>query len=144
MNQATVERLEKAFHKARVKYQNAKDEYENKTEIPRFKSMVGTHWRYRNSYSCPKGPEDYWFVYRRIDSLNKSGEVTYSEFQCDKDGKVSLEICTDRPIRFLSMTGWSQTDKATYDHAFRSVTDTVKKIGSPEHTRKGTGVNHGR
>lgn len=53
-------------------------------------ALVGKCFRYRNSYSCPTKPEDYWFMYVKVIAA-KDGQVSVFQFQTDKDGKFSID-----------------------------------------------------
>lgn len=84
--------------KAREKYEKARRllanlEYEHKRTlvIPKHKKLLGTYWKYKNCYSCPNNESDYWFLFRRVESIS-GYELLCSEFQVDKYGKLEIEL----------------------------------------------------
>lgn len=52
--------------------------------------LVGLCFKYKNNYSIPEKPSDYWYMYSRVTSLNGDGLNVFS-FQTDKDGKLTVE-----------------------------------------------------
>jgi hypothetical protein len=44
----------------------------------------------RNNYSCPEKPSDYWWLYTRVVSANKNGNLKTLRFEVDKDGAVHI------------------------------------------------------
>lgn len=38
-------------------------------EYPKFKELIGTCYKYKNSYSCPEKKSDYWYTYMKILSI---------------------------------------------------------------------------
>lgn len=63
--------------------------FRQKREAKELQTLVGTYWRFRNSYSCPESEADRWWVYKKIYGSGK--EVFCFEFQVGKDGKVTVE-----------------------------------------------------
>jgi hypothetical protein len=53
--------------------------------------LIGKCFVYRNCYSCPSGPEDYWNLYQRITAMTKDGNLRVFSFQTDKDGQITIE-----------------------------------------------------
>lgn len=55
------------------------------------KKLIGKSFRYRNSYSCPEGEKDRWWLYMRVTGVSKDGFLTVFSFQIDKDGQITIE-----------------------------------------------------
>lgn len=53
-------------------------------------AVVGKHFKYRNCYSCPERPSDYWWLYLRVIEA-KGGRLKCFAFEIDKYGKISVE-----------------------------------------------------
>jgi hypothetical protein len=53
-------------------------------------AVVGRCYKYRNSYSCPKVPSDYWWLYAKVTKVGDYWPVTF-EFQTDKDGRIDIQ-----------------------------------------------------
>lgn len=52
--------------------------------------LVGRHFKYRNSYSCPRKPSDYWWLYTKVIGADARGLRCF-EFQIDRYGKIEIE-----------------------------------------------------
>lgn len=81
----------KELNVARKKYLKLKRLQENSIEIPKKRLLIGKCFKYKNNYSCPEKPSDYWFLYVRIDSLSKDGDLFSTQFQTDMYGKFLFE-----------------------------------------------------
>lgn len=68
---------------------------------PKFKKFIGKCFKYKNNYSCPTKPSDYWFTYTKVVELNPDDiyDTGYSgitsrfkgySFDCDKYGNISI------------------------------------------------------
>lgn len=65
----------------------AREERE-KTEANR--ATIGKCFKYRNCYSCPEKPSDYWWLYARVERLDDGGNPIGWSFQKDKDGVMQI------------------------------------------------------
>jgi len=88
-----------------------RDEQFKEVELPKLKKLVGTYWKYKNSYSFPEEESDYWYIYRRIDSIfNNSLQCT--DVQIDKDGRAEIR---SREISWYGLGGnWQPSDKKEF------------------------------
>ena len=59
-------------------------------QLPKYKKLVGTYWKYRNSSSCPKEASDYWWLYIQITEISTDGHARGKEVQIDKEGKLTM------------------------------------------------------
>ena len=55
------------------------------------RSLLGKCFRFRNCYSCPEGPGDYWFLYSRVDHLDEGGSPCGISVQKDMDGRITIQ-----------------------------------------------------
>lgn len=65
-----------------------------KEKEPEIMAQKGTCYRYRNSYSCPSKPEDYWWFYKKIVDVIKKDKTFYrfsESFQMDSYKHCKLE-----------------------------------------------------
>ena len=67
----------------------SKIEHESRTETNR--QHVGRYFKYRNCYSCPEKPSDYWWLYIRVTGLDRDGSLQYTECQIDKYGEITIK-----------------------------------------------------
>ena|ERR1700728_1930252 len=56
------------------------------------KGLVGKTFRWRNCYSCPEKPSDYWWLYAKVQSMDGAGMLTAFTFQIDKYGQHEMKI----------------------------------------------------
>ena len=82
--------LEAAIRQAR----NELDALEAAERLRGNEALVGRCFSYRNCYSCPEGPDDYWTMYARVEGLDEYGCLVLLLFQTDKDGRFSVERAT--------------------------------------------------
>lgn len=80
--------------------------------------LVGTFWRYFNSYSCPKGDQDRWWLYRAIYDAG-DGPREFN-FQVDKDGKASVER-DERHVAIEIRDGWEPITAEDFWGAWRNL-----------------------
>jgi hypothetical protein len=66
------------------------DELEAAEREKRLRPYVGRFFRLQNNYSCPPGPEDYWWLYQRIDGVDDFS-LTGFQFQRDNASRFSAE-----------------------------------------------------
>jgi hypothetical protein len=55
-------------------------------------ALVGRAFKYRNCYSCPEGPDDYWPLYSRCIGVDDDGWLTWHTFETDKHGRITIEF----------------------------------------------------
>lgn len=51
--------------------------------------LLGKCFKYRNNYSCPKKPSDYWWLYVRVGKVD-GNVLSGLEFQVDKYGEITI------------------------------------------------------
>lgn len=74
------------------------------------RSHIGKTFRYRNNYSCPEKPSDYWWLYAKCTKLDRWGNVVLETFEVDKNGDFSFH--TRENIRL--MEGYKPIPEAEY------------------------------
>lgn len=95
---------------------------------PGMQAQIGT-WKFKNSYSCPQEDSDYWWLYRRIDKILKTGEVFFTEFQIDKNGHLSVKSDTsDWVFEKSYMTKWERVGKAEWNKAVKKVSKLIESL----------------
>lgn len=82
------------------------------------KAQVGKCFRYRNCYSCPEKPGDYWWLYAKVQSIAKSGHLTVFMFQTDKYGEVTIKI--DK-YRHSMNDGYQPIAREQFDKQWRNL-----------------------
>jgi hypothetical protein len=63
----------------------------NKERSKEASKILGRCYRFRNNYSMPEKPSDYWWLYRRVVRIEKDGTIRCFEFQTDKHGEISVK-----------------------------------------------------
>lgn len=124
-----IEIAKKAVDLARREVQ-ALEDLAFRQGIKKLKGLVGTCLKYRNSYSCPQGPEDYWFAYMKLVAIKDQAWVAH-EFQIDKNGELSLTKEKYVPIYSTKdplPSGWVKISKAEYKRAYQHVLKLVASV----------------
>lgn len=97
-----------------------------KEELPKLKNLVGSYWKYRNSYSGPTKPEDYWWLYCRVDKLQENERfLETTEFQIDSDGKIEIKGSHIYNADCF-LNGYKSIDKEEFEDAFFKLIKKVK------------------
>ena len=79
---------------------------------PDFKALEGKCFKVRNCYSCPENESDYWFLYIKIQKIEKDDLYKLSDnilshfhgwsFQTDKYGRISVEFDYNNYVHSMS------------------------------------------
>lgn len=78
------------------------------------RQKLGTCWKYRHSYSCPKEESDYWWAYLRVTGIKTSMKHFETfEFQTDCHGDHDI-----RHRQFAYLTGWIECSEEEYQQAW--------------------------
>lgn len=79
-------------------------------------ALVGRCFKYRNSYSCPQGPKDYWWLYVKVVGIGEHWPVSM-EFETDRDGKIEIRTreC------FSRFEGHDEIKPSEFNAAWRSL-----------------------
>lgn len=74
------------------KLNTIEDKIKEIEDLPRLRALVGTCWKYRNSYSCPERESDYWWMYIIVTSINDdSTTLRVAVIQQDSYGEIRIE-----------------------------------------------------
>ena len=102
------------------------DEIEEEENRVRYGGLTGKCFGYRNCYSCPEKPSDYWYTYVQVLSVEGS-YVNALCFDIDKDGRVSIDPSKTIPAAMLGRDYKSVT-KARFDKARRRCLKTAEHL----------------
>lgn len=83
---------------------------------------IGKWFKYRNCYSCPEAPADYWWCYKKIIGITDKHFRTW-EFQTDKYGNDSI-----KSEDFGHLSGWIECHPQEARSAWASLMDKLKLI----------------
>lgn len=72
---------------------------EDADRYERNKELEGKAFKYRNCYSCPEKPSDYWWLYIKVLKVTRD-HIETKEFQTDKYGEITVRM-RKRHYRFL-------------------------------------------
>lgn len=112
--------------KAEARKINAKiSRIEHDNRAAENKSHVGKCFKYRNCYSCPEKPSDYWWLYIRVTGLLKDGSVECTEFQTDKYGEVTVKA---KKQMYLVRDGCRPISKSEFDRAWKRTQERIKAM----------------
>lgn len=88
-------------------------EIEERRRAKELRAHVGKCFRYRNSYSCPSEPSDYWYVYRKALFLDGAA-LSCLEFEKDKYGEWKIHNNTVHS----GMFGWQEISAKEFKKAW--------------------------
>lgn len=86
--------------------------------------LLGRFFKYSNSYSCPEGPQDRWWLYAHVIGAT-GGTVEMERFQTDKYGKIEVE---PRYTGFGFLSGYEEITEAEYRKALAKVKERVASL----------------
>ena len=90
------------------------------------RALIGSCFKYRNSYSCSEKPSDYWWLYLRVTGTDGSGNLKVLEFQTDKYGEVTI-----KPARIVwsrLSDGYRPIKQVEFNKAWRAVQKRIAGI----------------
>lgn len=106
-------------------------------EYPKLKELIGTCYKYRNSYSSPEEEFDYWYTYLKITSLtpddlyigglkndNVLARCKTLKFQVCKYGIISIDPHYSTFVHSLG----ERISIDEFNREFDKVIDMVKKV----------------
>lgn len=108
--------------------------------LPDLIKRIGSCYKYRNCYSCPKIDDDYWWVYYKIVGIDPNDKqlVVESFQQCVPNGihyrKVEFETRSEYPHHFDN-TDYLAVEPEEYEKQRKMVIANLKKaqmITSPQ------------
>lgn len=104
---------------------------EEAQNVEAHRAMVGKCFRYRNCYSCPEKPSDYWWLYAKAERLGEMGYPVGVSFQVDKDGVLTIQ-----PQQRLHVIGaWQEIPASDFDAEFAKVLANMKALQSSKSQR---------
>lgn len=84
------------------------------------KKLEGKAFKYRNNYSCPQKPSDYWWMYIKVLKVTKDFIDTH-EFQTDQYGQITIDL-RKRHYRFLfGADARIEIKPAEFDRAWKAL-----------------------
>lgn len=86
-------------------------------------AFVGKCFKYRNCYSCPKEPSDYWWMYTKVVSVGEYWPVAF-EFQTDRDGRITVE----KKECFHRLDGYDEITAKEFNAAWRKVQQSIARM----------------
>lgn len=91
------------------------------------RAAIGRCFKYRNSYSCPRKPSDYWFLYVRVTRIDALGYATGWSFQTDSNGELQVKA-TERLAIFPG--NWQQVSAREFNRAWTRFQQRLRKIST--------------
>lgn len=85
----------------------AADDFEAST------ALVGRYFKVKNSFSDPKGPKDYWWIYSKVKKVGEfGGWVLVFQFQTDTHGKSMVNPDVEERDNFMTYGAKNKEIKA--------------------------------
>lgn len=89
--QLKIEAKELKAQRLRCQIRDMKDKITNEDLRPFLMRLVGKCFKYRNSYSCPEKPSDYWWLYRHVIGVTTDSNLMVHQFQTDTYGELTVK-----------------------------------------------------
>lgn len=95
-------------------------------------ALVGKCFRYRNCYSCPEKPSDYWWLYIRVVSVRRDGQCNTIQFQIDRNGMMTVTPSARTHTIFMSDApgSYRPISRRAFDRAWRTFKAKISKINT--------------
>ena len=107
------------------KYNNLLGEYDEAVLIPRMKALIGKCFHFRNSYSCPDGDADRWWLYMRVLGV-KGMELECESFEPDRYGEFKYKVQTSRILPDEPGRGYTPiSNKEWFEQLHRQISPMV-------------------
>lgn len=90
-------------------------------------ATLGKCFRYRNCYSCPEKPSDYWPLYAKVTAVDKDGYINALQFETDKYGDVSIKI-RSHAYHMGNGDGWTEISASEYHRALKALKSKIAKL----------------
>jgi hypothetical protein len=87
--------------------------------------LVGKTFKYRNNYSCPEKPSDYFWLYLKVKKVSRDGHLICEEFQTDKYGDISIRF---ERHQYNHLSGYISITPAEYRRAFKAMQAKITKV----------------
>lgn len=101
---------------ARIVVNRIKD----KQNEARATALIGKFFKYRNCYSCPEKPSDYWYLYRAVSGQKRDGALVGWDFQQDKYGAITIKALRhEYALSMGSDSGWREIERKEFIRAFQ-------------------------
>lgn len=97
---------------------------EDAARIAANRDTVGKCYRYRNCYSCPEKPSDYWWLYTKVVGL-EGPNIFYTEFEVAKDGRISINF--NRQCYASMIHGHVEIRASEFNKAWRALQSKIAK-----------------
>lgn len=124
-----LNKLENQYHKIGGKIREIKDEEIRVDSLPALKKLVGTCFKYLNSYG---GDREKWFLYSKIISIDES-TMTFIcvEFQKTSMNRIEIEYTKkyswNGETFFSRMGGYIKVPESEYNRAKKSLYNFIDK-----------------
>lgn len=116
------------FTAARRDFNAIKEQIDERELAPKRRALVGKCFRYRNNYSCPVKPTDYWWLWTRITGLD-GASLMCLQVQCDKYGKIIIETCSIPSFNgTMREAGYQPVTRQQFKRACAGLLATARKM----------------
>lgn len=126
MNKADRNKQIQIIKEAREKI----DAADTAEKIKANRKVLGKCYRYRNNYSVPTKPSDYWWLYGKIIRMDDDGDLFAVTFQKDTYGHVSIKV-DERHYHnpFEQDRGYQEITTERHSVAWRDMKNYIASLG---------------
>lgn len=105
------EELKNQINSAREKLRVIEEREAQELSAPLYRKC----FKYKNCYSSPEKPSDYWYLYLKVIAVEGSA-LTVCEFECDKYGELRYK--SKRHMDVASILRYTEISEAEFQTAF--------------------------
>lgn len=87
------------------------------------KGLLGKTFKFKNHYSCPEKPSDYWWQYVKVTAVDDAGMLSLFVFETNKFGGVTIQTEDHR----FHVQYYTSCPKAQFDKAWRALQRKIAK-----------------
>jgi hypothetical protein len=98
---------------------------EHKEQFESIRLLVGKYYKFKNSYSCPKNAEDYWWLYEKIEGIDKDDDLYGFEFQTDKYGDINIKR---KIFTYPNMDNWIEITEEEFRSEWKKVVKIINSL----------------
>lgn len=121
MQVESIDTLEAEARRVTAKIEKIKEA----ERFERNKGLEGKAFKYRNCYSCPEKPSDYWWLYIKVLKVTKDHIETH-QFQTDKYGEITITLRKRHYRNLFGADSRIEIKPAEFTKAWKAVQAKIK------------------
>lgn len=125
--ESDLEAAEARLTTARGDFNEIKGYIDEREYAPKRRALVGKCFKYRNSYSCPEKPSDYWWMWAKV-AGEESGGIALVSSERDKNGDIRIRREWHSLWKGELDSNYQPVTTKEYDRAVKSILAAAKAM----------------